>query len=69
MCPLFVKVVSEGGSGANVTTTNVGLSRVVKSVGMALSIWFLHFTVVHRPSYRPCHPRAAAADLDFLALI
>ena len=33
-----VDVVSEGGSGANVATTNVGLSRVVKSVGTALTI-------------------------------
>jgi hypothetical protein len=38
MCLLFVKVVSEGRSGANVVTTSVGLSSEVKSVGMALTI-------------------------------
>jgi len=33
-----VDVVSEGGSGANVATTSVGLSMVLESVGAALKI-------------------------------
>ena len=60
--------MSEGKSGANVATTSVGLSMVLKSVGMPLKICFQHFTVVHRLSYRYCRPWAAAEDLDLLAL-